>query len=236
MPTSPSQRNTRSRSNSLDDVKSEIITAFKEELNQVSMKLDTLIKRVKDVEESVSSILKTQERQGAEIDSLKEALARATAEKLSVFDEIEDRDRRRTNLIISGLEEKDGSVEERKEWDKSNTVKLLTHLGIIAENAGVSYEDVVTTSYRVGRHRPDGNRLLKVVCKDQAAKKDILGKAKELRSNSTYRNVYINPDLTPMQQEESKRLRTELRSRRDKGEDVIIRRGKIISRSLQNFH
>ena len=48
--------------------------------------------RVKEVEESVSSIRKTRERQGAVIDSLKAALARVAAEKLAVFDEIEDRD------------------------------------------------------------------------------------------------------------------------------------------------
>lgn len=237
MPTSsPSQLNTRSRSNSLNEVKSEIISAFKVELKQVSIKLDTLIKRINDVEVSVSSILKTQERQAAEIDSLKEALAKATAEKLAVFDEMEDRDRRKTNLIVSGLEEKhEGSIDVRKEWDKSKTSQLLTHLGIPTEDA--CYEDMVTTIYRVGRERSDGNRLLKIVCKDQPAKRDILRKAKELRSNSIYQNVYINPDLTPMQQEESKRIRSELRSRRDKGENVIIRRGKIVSRSpLQNFH
>lgn len=71
------QRN--ARSNSINEIKSEIISAFKVKLSQVSTKLDTLIKRIKVVEESVCFIQRNQDRQGAEIDSLKEALKKATA-------------------------------------------------------------------------------------------------------------------------------------------------------------
>ena len=93
MPTPPPQRNTRS--NSLNDVKqllgvqkTEIISSFKEELNHVSSKLDTLIHRIQGVEQSISSIQKTQERQDNEINALKEALDKVTTERLSIFEEI----------------------------------------------------------------------------------------------------------------------------------------------------
>ena len=45
-----------------------------------------------------------------------------------------------------------------------------------------------------------------------------------------FRKVFIKPDLTPLQQSQEKALRFELKRRRDAGEDVILRRGKIVTR------
>ena len=231
MPTTPQQRNTtRSRSNSLNEIKSEIISSFKEELRQVTSKLDTLINRIQSVENTIASILKTQERQGYEIDSLKEALTKVNEEKLSIFDELEDRDRRKRNLIVSGLHEmEDGSIEERKQSDKSKINHIFHNL--------TKWDGHMATSIsRIGKQRSEGSRILKIVCEDEKVKWEILGRAKLLRKMPTFQNVYINPDLTPKQQDEAKKLRMELRLRRDEGEDVIIRRGKIVRKSPpQNF-
>ena len=91
--------------------------------------------------------------------------------------------------------------------------------------------------FRIGKQRPDGNRILKIVCKDPVIKRTLLTKAKLLRTNPSFQNVYINPDQTPRQQELSKDLRMELRMRRDMGEDVVIRRGKVVRKSaFVNFH
>ena len=236
MPTPPPQRNTRS--NSLNDVKqllgvqkTEIISSFKEELNHVSSKLDTLIHRIQGVEQSISSIQKTQERQDNEINALKEALDKVTTERLSIFEEIEDRDRRKANLIVSGIpEKKEGSIQERREWDDSKINDLFQHLTTWNDDMAVSI-------FRIGKQRPDGNRILKIVCKDPVIKMTLLTKAKLLRTNPSFQNVYINPDQTPRQQELSKDLRMELRMRRDMGEDVVIRRGKVVRKSaFVNFH
>ena len=61
-------------------------------------------------------------------------------------------------------------------------------------------------------------------------------KAKNLRNSTTFKNVYINPDLTIRQQKESKALRDELKKRRNNGESVVIRNGEVVPKNNeQNF-
>ena len=53
--------------------------------------------------------------------------------------------------------------------------------------------------------------------------------ASELRHLSTWKRIYVTPDLTKKEREESKRLREEFAARRQAGEtDITIRRGRII--------
>ena len=74
----------------------------------------------------------------------------------------------------------------------------------------------------------------KVICLDSATKRKVLLRAKNRRSIPSYKDVYVNPDLTPLQQRQSKELREEIKRKKNSGKDVIIRGGKIISR--ENFH
>ena len=55
-----------------------------------------------------------------------------------------------------------------------------------------------------------------------------MGEAKNLRKSEQWKGVYISPDLTPSEREEGKKLRDELKARRARGEQVIIRRGRIV--------
>lgn len=45
-----------------------------------------------------------------------------------------------------------------------------------------------------------------------------------------FRNIYLTPDLTRAEQEHFRELRSELKTKRDAGEDVVIYRGRIIPR------
>ena len=42
--------------------------------------------------------------------------------------------------------------------------------------------------------------------------------------------IYVNSDLTPKQQEADRKLRTELKARREEDPNLIIRNGKIVQR------
>ena len=76
-------------------------------------------------------------------------MKKTTDSKNSIFDELDDRDRRKTNLIVSGLEEKKGgAIEDRKAWDKSLVRKLLVNLDLTAQD---EYEDMVATRKHVSR-------------------------------------------------------------------------------------
>lgn len=141
--------------------------------------------------------------------------------------EIEERERRKTNLIISGIPEKeDGNVKERREWDDEKVDSLFRGLADLDN-------DDFTKTFRIGRADARKPRMLKVVCRNEETKRDVLSKAKDLRSMPGYEAVYVNPDQTPLQQRQSKALRAEYARRKNLGEDVILRHGKIISR--QNF-
>ena len=66
---------------------------------------------------------------------------------------------------------------------------------------------------------------------NESQKRQILSKAKTLRNSTEWNRVYISPDLTPKERAENKKLRDELKRRRNEGEaNLIIRKGVITTR------
>ena len=64
---------------------------------------------------------------------------------------------------------------------------------------------------------------------DVSSKKNILKQATKLHNSTSWSNVFISPDLIPKEREVNKRLREELKSRKEAGEkNLMIRRGKIV--------
>ena len=81
-------------------------------------------------------------------------------------------------------------------------------------------------------------RLLKVTISNTHVQKQVLKQAKNLKScgSETMSKVFITPDLTLQEREENRKLRDELKARRDKGEtDLVIRNGKIVQKQEHNF-
>ena len=135
-----------------------------------------------------------------------------------------EQEKRKKNLVVHNLEEaeSDKSLTEKFAHDKlafqdmcKKTMKLSTR---------------VERTYRIGKPRENRPRLLVVVMEDEATKWEVLGMAKRLRDFDDYNNIYVTPDLTPEEQAKDKALRAELKKRREDGEAVEIRRGRIVSR------
>ena len=145
-----------------------------------------------------------------------------------LYNEIQERHRRRKCIVISGLPEPvAGSPDERKAEDKDAILR-------VAQSCGADLSNMKELS-RIGKINGSRPRLLLVKCKDTRQKFDVLRLSKNLRKNSNFRNVYINPDLTVTERNRDRQLREELRQRRSKGEDVFIKHGKIVKREDQNF-
>ena len=147
----------------------------------------------------------------------------------AIFREFEERHRRRKYLIISGLRESSGSLEERRESDR-DAVKEL------ADEIGVKDLDLLTNQVsRIGPLNTSSSRprLLRVKCDTMEDKFSMLRLSKKLRNCEEYQGIYVNLDLTLKQRELGKIQRQELKRRREAGEDVVIRRGQIIVK--QNF-
>ena len=143
-----------------------------------------------------------------------------------VVRETMERQRRRKYLIISGLPEYTGtcnqleSAVERRSHDIKGLKTLAAEVGI----DDLEPEEVV----RIGRINSSRPRLLRFKCGTADVKFDLLKKSKNLRHNPTFGRVFINPDMTRFQREVNKKLREELKSRREAGEKVIIHRGRVI--------
>ena len=199
--TTPTNRVTRSGSNpntnfTLSDIKdlienatTKILSSLRSEIDNLSAKMTTILAKVEDIE------MKNK--------NLEERCTNLELGQANLLTELEERDRRKPNVIISGLPEKlDGSVSERKEWDKQQTNDLFRHLIDSSEDLE---NDPIKSSFRLGNTSSRKPRLLKVVCRDVDIKGEIIRKAKTLRNLQEYDNVYLNNDLTPLQQRENKK-------------------------------
>lgn len=126
-------------------------------------------------------------------------------------------------LIISGMiEATSGSVAERKLSDWESIEQIAASLGI--QNIPASN---VT---RLGRPSGTASRLVRFKCSDKNIRAELLRNAKELRTMPNYSRIFISPDLTKIQLHEAKILRSELKRRREAGEQVIIYKGAIVSK------
>ena len=93
---------------------------------------------------------------------------------------------------------------------------------------------ILGKTYRLGRKITDKTRPLLIPLPDISTKRQLLKLSKTLKDSEAWNNIFISPDLTPMEREEGKKLKDELRRRRNEGEDVNIRRGKIVTSTNQH--
>ena len=146
----------------------------------------------------------------------------ASKEVAGILDAFMDKERRKCNIVVHNLKEPEGVThDERMAADRAR----LTSLCRDALNLQVR----VTNSFRAGKFNPSKPRLLIATLDSEAAKWELIKLAPQLRSCPGFSNIYVNPDRTREEREQSKRLRDELAARRAKGEqNLMIRRGKVI--------
>ena len=129
--------------------------------------------------------------------------------------------KRKYQLIISNLKEANSAQDDMKQ-----TLELLKLLKLDEE---IQIEELI----RMGKNKTDKPRLIRITLKDLTTKRKILAKATTLRDvpeTSKFAFVYIKPNLTPQQLQDSKNLQEEVRARRlrDPNTRIKIQRGKIV--------
>ena len=125
-----------------------------------------------------------------------------------IFNEIEDRQRRSTNIIVSNVPESQADTPEEKNKDDLNSVmKLITDT--------VSTNEIVKC-FRIGKPMQSKIRLLKVVFLTAEHAQTVLRNYKSSRNN-----VYVNRDLTQLHQNKAYSVRKEFKDRITKGETNI---------------
>ena len=130
---------------------------------------------------------------------------------IEAMNELNDRNRRKFNLIVHKL------PEESKDEETFTSI-CKDALGLAAK---------IVTIKRLGQ-RHGWPHLLLVVLENEDIKRQILARSPCLHQSDSLKTVFITPDLTQQEREEGKRLRDELKRRRQNGEPNFIKRGRII--------
>ena len=133
--------------------------------------------------------------------------------------EREEQQRRKMQLVITNLKESGGN-----DNDKQQVAEIFDILNV-ATNIG----EVM----RLGTRKANKSRVLRVTLDNLADKRAILANAKTLRNldkDHKFHKVYVKPNLTPLQQEESKNLWIQLQEVKKKNPTVQykINKGKIV--------
>lgn len=222
----------------IESSEAKILSSLKVDLTKISSMLESLSKRVEDVELRNAALQERCSTLEKDNSTLSTELSKVRAFSINLGPQIleesvkesENRSRRLRNIVVQGVSESPtGSLEERKRWDLERLEDILREMQIS--------DCVVSDARRIGRGRSDGSRLLLVRLGDVDCRMKILAKSKCLKNSQSMSRVFIKPDLTPMQQTQEKRLRDELKERNANGEDVVIFRGCVRARSeIRNFH
>ena len=137
--------------------------------------------------------------------------------------EMEEIKRRKNQLLIMNLKESRTNAEDL------NKIKELFNI------LKLDKEVIINETVRLGEKRRDNKpRFVRVTLQDLEIRRKILAKATTLReipSGSDFYQVYIKPNLTKQQNEQSKNLQEELRARRLANPELKLKisKGKIVN-------
>ena len=199
------------------------------ELQSAEVSLSITVKKIEaqlmDYHKAVSDILsKDQSSSSAPIStiidsSINPATVSPTSFTLSILDELADRDRRKKNIIAYNLPE---SAPNSK-GDSEAFAALCSSVCNCA--------CTVTKSVRLGKKLANKPRPLLLCLENEQDKLMLLSRSYLLRHNDSYKNVFIAPDRTKFEREKHRKLVSELKSRRSKGEtNLVIRNGAITTK------
>ncbi len=146
--------------------------------------------------------------------------ASLTAEKLkkTVQEAVADEDRSK-NIVVFGIAEETG---------EDLDCKITAVLTEITEKP--SFE-----ATRVGKKSDDKIRPIKVSLRSSDNVHQILVKAKQLRSTTTYRSVYIAPDRSPEERDRQRKLIAEMKrlASEDNSKHYYVKSGRVLSRDKE---
>ena len=140
---------------------------------------------------------------------------------VNVVQELEDKERRKKNVLFFNIYEPDASNLKADCNYVSKLCKDTFDLGI-----------KILKVFCLGKKVPNKCRPLLVQFEKENAKAKILGKSYPLRSMEPYSDVYVSVDMTKSERIKHKQLVDELKSKRAKGEpNIFIRSNGIITKS-----
>ena len=180
----------------------------------------------------------------AETEKLKQDMSSQKEKTTTIKSDLEEEKRKeaiKMNLIIYGIPESENSIEDQMISD-FNTLQE-----IYSDRLQLNVNDF-SSIVRLGKKK-DKIRPIRVTVIEAQKRKEILTNNQGLRleseeyeecrcRNNPGRHIHINVtnDKTKQEREAEYELREELKARRNNGEDVIIRKGRIVDRFAPKTH
>ena len=143
--------------------------------------------------------------------------------KLETETEENAKKRKANNICIFNVPESNNENHENRFQEDVKKVKE-----ILNEHVKLKKEDVISL-YRIGYAKNSSKPRPIVLKLSNLELKLTILKLRNLKWQDN--NIYINPDRTKKEQEEHRKLLSELHARKAKGEEnIMIRNGKIVAR------
>ena len=101
------------------------------------------------------------------------------------------------------------------------------------EDIGIAPVDIADVTH-LGAKVANKSRPLRVQLNNLSQRRSVLSNAKKLCNSSSrsFKEIFINPDLSPKERQAQKELRSELARRKEVGESgIFIRRGCIVKQN-----
>jgi hypothetical protein len=183
--------------------------------NKMNRQFQAVSKRQDEMEEKMENNLRDTRQNSQEIERLREelnkmksALETEREEKNDMLgEELRDRETRRNNLIIHGLQEVDQNINprERIEKDKQLCGELLLAIGSRTRAGDLCF------CRRVGERGREARPMV-IGLRSEEEKRNILDRAADLRK-TRFSNVSVGPDMTRMQRRAEDQLAKEVEKR-----------------------
>lgn len=135
--------------------------------------------------------------------------------------EFEERQKRKKNVIIYGLNESEAmNVVERVEQDYQGVCTIFQYIDV-----DVSLKDDRARVFRLGKFDPssDRPRPLKISLDNWEDALKVLRKSKQLRSADNFSHLTIASDKTPRQSAYFRKIKAEVEKRKSDGENVELK-------------
>lgn len=147
------------------------------------------------------------------------------------MEESKERESRSQNLVFVNIKENNGTEEEAETKDLEEINKIIQK--ILPEK---DLEDLqIQQPTRLGKKNIGSKpRMLRVTVSSDKAKWNILKNANKINEGTKKApkdRIYVNPDYTPKQRDNNRKLRDELKERTKNGEtDLMIKGEKIVKK------
>ena len=203
--------------NCLGEVTSIVDDPTVDPVNKLLTRISTLETTIQKLEKSLQVVQTGQLSYDENFDEIVERKVR------EYMDESKEIEKRKMNLVINGIpESNDEDAVIRKEEDRDKVRNLFQTLCV----EPTELSDLTVRLGKVTDRFPSRSLLISV--KSTRAKGDVMKAQTSYRQRNPTRKIYIAPDLSPKQRETNKVLVAEFKRRKDNGEQIKIKNGKIV--------